>query len=72
MATLNSTEDKGSFDEDWFGAPMFWSGFDVDTSRQMIADTGFKIVSDRVEVSDDPQSDHEKEIHLWVVARKPA
>jgi flavorubredoxin len=51
---------------------MFWSGFDVDTSRQMIADTGFKIVSDRVEVSDDPQSDHEKEIHLWVVARKPA
>jgi len=71
MTTLNSSEDSGNYIDDWFGAPMFWSGFDVDTSRQMITDTGFETISDRVEVSDDPNSDHEKEIHLWVVARKP-
>ena len=71
MGTLNSTKDKGSYQDDWFGAPRFWSGFDVDTSRNMIAETGFETVSDRVEVSDDPQSDGEKEIHLWVFARRP-
>jgi SAM-dependent methyltransferase len=72
MATLNSTPDEGSYEDDWFGAPMYWSGFDVDTSRQMITDTGFETVSERVEVSDDPESDREKEIHLWIVARRPA
>mgnify|MGYP001987404673 CR=1 FL=1 len=71
ITTLNFTEDIGSYEDDWFGAPMFWSGFDVVTARQMIADTGFETVSDQVGVSDDPQSESEKEIHLRVVARRP-
>jgi len=71
VATLNSTEDEGSYDDDWFGAPMYWSGFDVDTSRRLITAAGFESVSDRVEVSDAPNSDGEKEIHLWIVARRP-
>jgi hypothetical protein len=37
----------------------------------MIVDAGFVIESDIVEVSDDPNSEGEKEIHLWMVARRP-
>jgi|GEM_PF-6876266 hypothetical protein len=50
---------------------MYWSGFDADTYRKMIVESGFVISSDVVETSDDPNSDGEKEIHLWMVARRP-
>ncbi len=71
VATLNSRDEPEYKDEDWFGEPMYWSGYDAATYRQMIIETGFETVSDRVEVSDNPDSDGEKEIHLWVVARRP-
>jgi len=71
VATLNSRDEPNQIQDDWFGAPMYWSGFDADTYRQMIAEAGFEIESDRVEVSDNPESDSGSEIHLWVVARRP-
>lgn len=71
VATLNSSDAETHLEEDWFGAPMYWSSFDADTYRKMIAEIGFVIESDIVEVSDDPGSGGEKEVHLWIVARRP-
>ena len=71
MATLGSAAVETELEEDWFGAPMYWSSFDASTYREMIVETGFEVESDSVEVSDDPQSESEKEIHLRIVARKP-
>ena len=71
VATLGTAAVETELEEDWFGAPMYWSSFDASTYREMIVETGSEVESDSVEVSDDPQSESEKEIHLWIVARKP-
>lgn len=71
VATLGSSGVETQLVEDWLGAPMYWSSFDADTYREMIAKTGFVVESDRVEASDNPESDVDKKIHLWIVARKP-
>ena len=71
MAMLGSADVENELEEDWFGAPMYWSSFDAGTYREMIVETGFDVESDGVEVSDDPKSESEKEIHLWIVARGP-
>lgn len=71
VATLSSSAVGTYLVEDWFGAPMYWSSFDADTYRKMIAKIGFTIESDDVEISDDPESEGDKEIHLWIVARRP-
>lgn len=71
VATFNRSGDEKYIEEDWFGAPMYWSGFEPEIYRKMIVDAGFVIESDIVEVSDDPNSEGEKEIHLWMVARRP-
>jgi len=71
VATLNSSAEESHLEEDWFGAPMYWSSYGADTYRKLVAQVGFTLESDRVEVSDDPEIAGEKEIHLWIVARKP-
>jgi ubiquinone/menaquinone biosynthesis C-methylase UbiE len=37
------------YEEDWLGAPMFWSHHDPETTRRLILDAGFEILSQRVE-----------------------
>lgn len=50
--------------DDFFGAEMYWSHFDRETSLQMIRDAGFEIIWDKV-VSDRPSGSH-----VLVLARK--
>ncbi len=72
LATLNSTESENWVEEDWFGAPMYWSGYAPERTKEMIAESGFVIESARIEViSGLETTDGEPERHLWVVARKP-
>ncbi len=70
VATLGSAAVETELEEDWFGAPMYWSSFDAGTYRALIEEAGYDVESDGVEVSDDPESESEKEIHLWIVARR--
>lgn len=49
---------------DFFGAEMYWSHFDRETSLQMIRDAGFEILWDKV-VSDRPSG-----AHVLALARK--
>jgi hypothetical protein len=50
---------------------MYWSSFDAETYRKLIVESGFVIELDVVETSDDPNSETEKAIHLWMVDRRP-
>jgi SAM-dependent methyltransferase len=68
IASMASTGSERWVEEDFFGAPMYWSSFDADTNEQMIRDAGFEIESaDLVTL----EFDEEEETHLWVVARRP-
>ncbi len=50
----------------FFGVAMYWSHFDRPTSLQMVRDSGFEILWDKV-VSDRPSGSH-----VLLLARKPA
>ena len=70
LATVDEEEIHGEF----LGYGMFWSSYDVDANRALLADAGFDLV--QVEVlqagdgklaEDDPDFDAE---FMWVMARK--
>jgi SAM-dependent methyltransferase len=46
---------------DFYGAPMYWSHFDAETNRRLLADAGFGI--EHADVVEDMD-----ESHLWVIA----
>ena len=55
-----------AYEEDWMGAPMYWSGFDSATNKQLVEQAGLTIVSAE-ETTDDPE-----DRFIWIVARKPS
>lgn len=56
------------YEEDWLGAPMYWSGFDPQTNRQIIEEAGLNIISAREET----EEEHGQPARFfWVVAQKP-
>ncbi len=56
------------YDADWLGAPMFWSHYGPETTRNMVLAAGFEILSQRVEtINEDPGVAS----FVWWVARKP-
>jgi cyclopropane fatty-acyl-phospholipid synthase-like methyltransferase len=72
LATFGSTESEIWIEDDWFGAPMYWSGYSPDRTKEMIKKSGFVIESARIEVIRGlEKTEDEPERHLWVVARKP-
>ena len=54
-----------AYEEDWMGAPMYWSGFDGDTNNRLVEQAGLSIISAE-ELTDDPD-----DRFLWIVAEKP-
>ena len=58
---------KADFDEDFLGAPMYWSSFDSEANRRLVEEAGLRIVSAQEETAEefgDPVT------FLWVVAQK--
>jgi hypothetical protein len=62
FGTFGSDDNPDERDEDFFGAPMYWSDFDAETTRQFLSDAGFSIV--QADVVED-----QGEQPLWVIAR---
>ncbi len=62
----NST--LGGVEEDWLGAPMFWSGFDSETNKQLVREAGLELTRAEVELVDE---DGEDVPFLSIIARKP-
>jgi len=56
-------------DENWLGAPNFFSHYDAETNLKLLTDAGFAIVEHETRLQD--LSGEENLRFLWVFARKP-
>ena len=65
LAAAMSVAGGHAYEEDWMGAPMYWSGFDGATNRCLVEQAGLTIVSAE-ETTDDPD-----DMFVWIVAEKP-
>ncbi|MDA1347901.1 MAG: class I SAM-dependent methyltransferase [Chloroflexi bacterium] len=64
VATMMSRSLDTGWEDDWLGAPMYWSGNGVEKNVGLIEGAGLMAESAEVESPD-------SESFLWVVARKP-
>jgi SAM-dependent methyltransferase len=68
VATMGAHATENGYEEDWLGAPMYWSHFDAETNRRLVEEAGLVIESATLETADE---DGAPVTFLWVVARKP-
>jgi SAM-dependent methyltransferase len=68
VATMGTRSVKRDFGEDYLGTRMFWSGFDSETNKRLVEETGLRILRAQEETAvefDKPVT------FLWVIANKP-
>jgi ubiquinone/menaquinone biosynthesis C-methylase UbiE len=68
VATMGAGSSTDAVEDDWLGAPMYFSHFGARTNRRLTQEAGFRIISARVETTDE---DGDPVPFLWVVAEKP-
>jgi SAM-dependent methyltransferase len=68
LATLGATALDDCIEQDWLGAPNFFSHFDAWTTLVMLYDCGFDIL--RAEIVAQDLAGEENVSFLWVTARK--
>jgi SAM-dependent methyltransferase/protein tyrosine phosphatase (PTP) superfamily phosphohydrolase (DUF442 family) len=68
VATMGAQPIAEGVEEDWLGAPMYWSSFDADTNRSLIEQAGLELLSAREETAEEFG---EPVTFLWVIAQKP-
>ena len=69
VASTGTYSDPGTVEEDWLGAPMYWSFYPSARSLELVRASGLEIVRAADETSDEDGTPH---TFLWLVARKPA
>ena len=68
VASTGARSDPGTVEEDWLGAPMYWSFYPSETSLELVRASGLEIVqADEATGEEDGQP----VTFLWIVARKP-
>jgi cyclopropane fatty-acyl-phospholipid synthase-like methyltransferase len=67
LATFGTADLEDSFEDDWLGAPMFFSHFDADTNRRLVREAGFKLLEH--EVVPMFEEGHGEVRFLWVIAQ---
>lgn len=67
IATMGAGESDGDVEEDWLGAPMYWSHFETETNVRLVREAGLEVIEANEETEDE---DGVPVKHLWVVARK--
>ncbi len=67
LATLGAT-DSPDWEGDWLGRQMFFSAFDADTNRRLLATAGFRLLIDEVLATNEPEGSID---FLWVLATRP-
>lgn len=68
VASFSNGGTIGEIEDDWLGAPMYFSGYDAETNRRLVREAGFVIERARAETHiefDRPTT------FFWIVARKP-
>lgn len=68
LATEDQEEIRGKF----FGADMFWSGYPIERSKQMIMAAGFEVLKAEVKTGEDLDADDPDHgiSFFWILARK--
>jgi cyclopropane fatty-acyl-phospholipid synthase-like methyltransferase len=66
LATLGAA-DSPDWTGEWLGRPMFFSAFDADTNRRLLAAAGFTLLIDEVMPTHEPEGSVD---FLWVLARR--
>ena len=67
IATMAAGAGGEGIEDDWLGAPMYWSNWDAETNRRLITDAGL----DLVDAIEETELEADKPVtHLWVVARR--
>ena len=69
VATMGSQAVEAGLEEDWLGAPMYWSSYDAETNQRLVQEVGFSILSAREETAEEFG---QPVTFLWVIAEKPA
>jgi SAM-dependent methyltransferase len=68
VAALGAGGAETDYEEDWMGAPMYWSGFGSEKNKQQVREAGLRLVTAELW---SVKFDDEAETWLWVVAEKP-
>ncbi len=68
LATMGRENAPDSVEENWLGAPMFFSGFDVEMNLQLLAEAGLDVLEHEVVCQD--EAEQGEACFLWVLARR--
>ena len=68
LGTMGVEDDPGGVEDDWLGAPMYFSHFSARKNRRLVVAAGFVI--DSAEVLVEPEDRHDARF-LWVVGHAP-
>ena len=68
VASTGTYSDPGTIEEDWLGAPMYWSFHPRAVTLEMLRASGLEIVQARDETGEE---DGQPTTFLWLVAQKP-
>lgn len=68
VVTMGVEDDPGTIEEDWLGAPMYFSHFSARKNRRLVEEAGFVI--DSAEVLIEPEDRYDARF-LWVIAHAP-
>lgn len=69
FATMGVRADPGTIEDDWLGAPMYFSHHDAATNRRLVEAAGLTVTRAEVEAEDE---DGQPVEFLWLMARKPS
>jgi cyclopropane fatty-acyl-phospholipid synthase-like methyltransferase len=69
LATTGRRDEPGNVDGDWLGAPMFFSGFEVETNLRLLAEAGLEVLEHEVICQD--EGEQGEACFLWILARRP-
>jgi SAM-dependent methyltransferase len=67
VASFGTGNDFGTVEEDWLGAPMYFSSYDATTNKRLVTEAGFDILSAE-EITED--EDGVPVTFLWIVAQR--
>lgn len=69
VATMGVSDMEGDVEEDWLGAPMYFSHYDSSANRALVERTGLRIISANEETQ---VEDGQPVTFLWIVAQRPS
>jgi len=71
VATMPVHGTEADYSQNWLGAPMYWSGFDTEENRRIVAAAGFQILSAKEETAEEAEAGWGRVTFLWIVAETP-